>query len=127
MKARNFILAIVGIIVLTGSVWGQHNHQTAPPASTATKQAPTEEMMNACHHHMTAAKDTLAKLDVAVTDAQKADTDAKKQAALEEVRELTDQLKHHISMCPMMQSESMESMEGMNCMKDKAEKAHTKN
>ena len=126
MKARNFILAIVGIIVLTGSVWAQHNHQTASPASTTTKQAPTEEMMNACHHHMTEAKDTLAKLDAAVNDAQKADTDAKKQAALNEVRELTDQLKHHISMCPMMQSESMEGMEGMKCMKDKPEKVHTK-
>lgn len=125
MKVRNAILAAVGLIVLTGSVWGQHNHGTT--ASTATKQASSEEMMNACHHHMTEAKSTLEKLDAAVADAQKADTEAKKQAALEQVRGLVDQLKHHISMCPMMQSEAMEGMGGMNCMKDKAQQDSGKN
>jgi hypothetical protein len=65
---------------------------------------------------MSEAKETLAKLDAAVSEAQQADTSVKRQAALDQVRLLTDQLKKHISMCPMLQSEAMQDMDGMECM-----------
>lgn len=123
MKARSAILTLVASIVLTGSVWAQHDHQhaTTPPAAESNGAA-SDDMMAACHQHMSEAQETLAKLDSAVTDAQQADTAAKKQAALNEVRSLADELKKHMTMCPMMQSESMQHMDGMNCMGDEKQK-----
>lgn len=123
MKARSTFLTLVTSILLTGSVWAQHDHQhAATPPATESTATPSEDIMTACHHHMSEAKETLAKLDAAVADAQQASTLAKKQAALEEVRSLVDQLKKHISMCPMMQSESMQNMDGMGCMGDEQQK-----
>ncbi|MDT8069532.1 MAG: hypothetical protein ROO76_15315 [Terriglobia bacterium] len=117
MNPRSAVLVLVASVVLTGSVWAQHeHHQPATQPSAESQSAPSEDMMSACHHHMSAAQETLTKLDTAVTDAQQANTPAKKQAALDEVRSLVDQLKKHISMCPMMQSEAMQGMDEMNCM-----------
>lgn len=123
MKVRSAFLALVASVVLTGTVWAQHeHHQSATQSTTQSQSSPSDDMMAACHHHMSEAKETLTNLDSAVTAAQQADTPAKKQAALDEVRSLVDQLKKHISMCPMMQSESMQGMDEMNCMgKEKKE------
>lgn len=123
MKARSVVLGLVAAIVLTGSTWAQHDHhQQATQPSPDSQAAQSEDMVAACHHHMGEAKQTLTELDAAVTEAQQASTPAKKQAALDQVRSLVDQLKKHISMCPMMQSESIQSMEGMSCMGDDKQK-----
>lgn len=128
MKVRSAFLALVASVVLTGSVWAQHQHnQAATQPTTQSQSSPSDDMMAACHHHMSEAKETLANLDSAVTAAQVADTPAKKQAALDEVRSLVDQLKKHISMCPMMQSESMQGMDEMKCMKNEKAKESKKN
>ena len=114
MKVRNAFLAIVGAVVLTtGSLWAQHNHKQAVTPSPAT---PSESMVAACQHHMSEAKEVVAKLDTAVADAQQAETAQKRQAAMADVRSLVDQLKKHINMCPMMQSEAMQNMDDMDCM-----------
>ena len=114
MKVRNAFLTIVGAVVLTtGSLWAQHNHnQAVTPSSSAT----SESTVAACQHHMSEAKEVVAKLDTAVADAQQAETAQKREAALADVRSLVDQLKKHINMCPMMQSKSMQNMYDMDCM-----------
>lgn len=128
MKVRSAVLGLVAAVVLTGSAWAQHNHhQPATQPTSDSQAAQSEDKVTACHHHMSEANETLAKLDAAVTDAQQASTPAKKQAALDEVRSLVDQLKKHISMCPMMQSESMQHMDGMNCMGDEKQKESNNN
>jgi small-conductance mechanosensitive channel len=128
MKARSAFLALVATVLLTGSVWAQHDpHPSATQPSADSQAAPSEDMMTACHHHMSEAKETLATLDTAVTDAQQANTPAKKQAALDEVRSLVDQLKKHISMCPMMQSDSMHDMDDIKCMGSEKQKDSKKN
>lgn len=115
MKARNAFLALVGAVVLTtGSLWAQHNHNQAV---TPSPSASSESMVVACQHHMSEAKEVVAKLDAAVGDAQQAETAQKRQAALADARSLVDQLKKHINMCPMMQSKSMQDMDDdMDCM-----------
>jgi hypothetical protein len=123
MKARNVLLALMAAVVLTGSLWAQHNHhQPATQPPTDSQSAPSGDMMTACHHHMSEAKETLAKLDAAVTEAQQAETPTKEQAALSQVRSLTDELKKHIGMCPMTQSESMQNVDGMSCMDGRNQK-----
>ena len=128
MKARSAVLALVATVVLTGSVWAQHeHHQAAAPSAADSQSVSSEDKMAACHHHMSEANETLAKLDVAVTNAQQAKTPATKQAALEEIRSQVDQLKKHISMCPMMQSDSTQGPEEMKCMGSGKKKESMKN
>ena len=116
MKVKHAFLTVVGAVVLTGSVWAQHNHNAAAKPAVSSP----EETSAACQHHMMEAKDTLAKLDAAVMDAQQAESVEGKQKALAEVSSLVDQLKQHLNMCPMMQADSMQHMENMNCMGKKA-------
>jgi small-conductance mechanosensitive channel len=125
MKARNSFLTMVSAVVLTtGSVWAQHNHnQTVTPSAAAS----SESMAAECQHHMSEAKEVVAKLDAAVADAQQADTAQRRQAALADVRSLVDQLKKHINMCPMMQSKSMQDTDDMDCMRNETQKDSTKN
>ena len=125
MKVRNAFLATVGAVVLTtGPLWAQHNHNQAVTPSAA---ASSENMVAACQHHMSEAKEVVAKLDAAVSDAEQADTAQRRQAALAKVRSLVSQLKKHINMCPMMQSKSIENMDDMDCMRNKTQKDSTKN
>lgn len=118
MKVKHAFLTVVGAVVLTGSVWAQHNHNVAAKPAVSS----SDETSAACQHHMMEAKDTLAKLDAAVIDAQQAESVEGKQKALAEVSSLVDQLKKHINMCPMMQAESMQHMEDMSCMGNKRAK-----
>jgi hypothetical protein len=122
MKTRSKFLALAVVVVMTTSVWAQHNHQAATQPATDSQPAVSGDKVAACHHHMSEVKETLAKLDAAVIEAQQANTPAKTQAALDQVRSLADQLKKHISMCPMMQSKSGQEMDGMSCMGNETQK-----
>lgn len=121
MKMSKAFLAVIAAIVLTSSMWGQHNHSQATPQ---TKPNTSEDAVAACQQHMSEAKDSLGKLDIATANAESAKTAEERRTALAEVRVLVDQLKKHISMCPMMQAESMPKMEGMKCMgKDRSKES----
>lgn len=126
MNIRRQAVAICAAMLLTGSMWAQHNHQSSSEPAKHVASTSSEDTVKACRHHMSKASDTLAQLEAAVDQAQKADTPAKKDAALERVRELTGELKHHISMCPMMQSGSRDEMGSMDCMKDQPEESSEK-
>lgn len=127
MKVRSAFLVLAALILLTGSLWAQHDHSqmaTQPPADS--QPAPADDMVTACHHHLSRVKDLLVKLDAAVTDVQNADTPAKKHAAQDSVRSFADQMKMHLDMCPIMRAESTQEMGDMKSMGSEKQKEEKK-